>query len=1195
MHKTSCLCISASLVLLAFSLFLSISEPCLAQSSAKSRVDALYNKFEQFFKQRHYQEATRCGEELVKAGERAFGKNHTNVAIFIYKLAECYRTLGDYAKAEPLYNRALAIWEKALGRDHPHVAMSLNNLAQIYKSLGDYSKAESLLKRALDIREKTLGPDHPNVATCLNNLADLYHSLGNYEKAEFLYGRSLTIREKVLGPDHPRVATSLNNLAGLYKDLGDYAKAEPLFRRALAINEKAFGPDHPRVAICLNNLAALYQSLGNYAKSEPLFRRSLAIFEKALGPDHPRVATCLNNLALLYQSLGEYGKAEPLFRRSLGIFEKTHGPDHPRVATSLNNMADLYKDLGDYAKAEPLFRRSLAIREKALGPDHHDMAGNMNDLAQLYKTLSDYTKAESLFRRSLAINEKALGPNHPNVANSLNNLADLYNDLGDYGKAEPLFRRSLAINEKALGPDHHDVAISLNNLAQLYNDLGDYGKAEPLFRRSLAINEKVLSQDHPDMASCLNNLAMLYDSLGDCAKAEPLFRRALAINEKAFGPDHPDVAISLSNLAVIYASLGDYAKAEPLFRRSLAINEKALGPDHPRVATSLSNLAVISAALSDFRKAHKLNKRVQVIDNKLIDQVMGFTSEDQKIKFLSSKRRDLYVFLSLVNQHLRQISSYRKDALDVWLKRKGVILEAQRRFQEALVYSDDLQAVKTFLDLSRIRARLSKLAFSGPGKEGVAVYKEKIADLKAQKDRLEARLSKLSQAFALNQKITKADSEKVAGALPENTVLIEFARVMMFNFKGKGKEKRWLPAHYIAFVLHAGNGDKIGMVDLGNAGEIDKEITRLKRNIFNLKDIKRTKVIKSSKRIYALVIKPLEKELGSVKKVFISPDGNLNLIPFEILQSPDGKFLIENYTLNYLGAGRDILGFGEIKAKGNKALLIGDPDYDLGADEKDSTSRNLGLSKGIEKAINRRSTDMRGLHFKRLIGTKEEVVAIHMLLGKESSELYTGKEALEELLRKEGRPSILHLATHGFFLDDLELESLRDDPFNRGTQMSSIVTTQVTDMKIKIENPLIRSGIALAGANNALKTQDPEKSDGIVTAEKILGLRLRGTDMVVLSACETGIGEVKAGEGVFGLRRAFTQAGAKSLIMSMWSVPDKETKELMIQFYKNIQSGKMSSCQALRQAALKERKIVKKRYGHTNPLFWGAFVFLGEP
>jgi CHAT domain-containing protein len=234
---------------------------------------------------------------------------------------------------------------------------------------------------------------------------------------------------------------------------------------------------------------------------------------------------------------------------------------------------------------------------------------------------------------------------------------------------------------------------------------------------------------------------------------------------------------------------------------------------------------------------------------------------------------------------------------------------------------------------------------------------------------------------------------------------------------------------------------------------------------------------------------------------------------------------------------------------------------------------------------------MKRLHFNRLPGTREEVTSIKKILGEEEVELYIGKEAVEEVLRQKVAPRILHLATHGFFLSDVELNYSRDEIMSRGI---SIPLTP-SGKRAPVKNPLLRSGIALAGANSALKSSGAEKSDGIVTAEKILGMRLRGTDMVVLSACETGVGEVKTGEGVFGLRRAFAQAGTKSIVMSMWSVPDKETKELMIQFYRNIQSGKINRSRALRDAALKEMKIVKERYGHAAPLFWGGFVFMGEP
>ena len=1056
---------------------------------------------------------------------------------------------GRYAEAIPLDKEVLAIYENVLGPVHPDVATALNDLALLYQSLGDNTKAEPLYKRSLIIYENTLGPENIEVAATLNNLAELYRSLGNFVKAEPLYQRSLTIKEKALGFEHPDVATTLNNLAVLYTSLGEYAKAEPLYQRSLAIYEKALGPDHPKVAMSLDNLAVLYSHLGEYTKAEPLYAGSLAIRMKALGPYHSDVATSLNNLAALYFNLGEYAKAELLYQRSLANFEKSLGPVHPVVAQLLTNLADLYRLLGEYAKAEPLLQRSLTISMKAFGPEHLDVARNLGQIGQLYTSLGEYAKAELLFQQSLATFEKALGPEHPDVATALNDLAVLYQSLGDYTKAEPLLQRSLAIYEKAFGPEH------------------------------------------PNVATTLDNLALVYDFLGEYAKAEPLLQRSLTISMKAFGPEHPNVATSMAHLAFLYNLSGEYAKVEPLYQRSLAIYEKAFGPEHPNVATILDNLALFYAQRGEFNLAHRFNMQTQEIDGKLIDQVMGFTSEDRKLKFLATKKLNLHGTLSLVSRHLIENSMARKDALNIWLRRKGIILEVQKRFQEALVFSDKPTVKETFQELSRVRSSLSRLTFAGPGNEGPETYKKKADNLKIEKDKLEAKLSRINQAFALQQKIAKADCEKVATALPLNSVLIEFARVEMFDFKAKGKEPRWKPAHYLVFLLHSGKKDRVDLVDLGDADKIDKAVFRFKKEISNLSALKSAKIIQSSKMIYNFVFEPLRKELGDVKKIFLSPDGNLNLIPFELFQGPDGKYLIEDYTFNYLAAGRDILGFGQIKAQRQKTLLVGDPDFDMGTDEKGSILRKLGLVKVKQKGIVKRSSSMGKFNFTRLPGTKQEVMAIYNLLGKEKAQLYTGKKAIEEVLSQDHAPRILHLATHGFFLNDQDLSELMDDNMFRGIS----ILPKPGSNRIKIENPLLRSGIALAGANNALKSNDSDNNTGIVTAEKILGLRLRGTEMVVLSACDTGIGEVKAGEGVFGLRRAFTQAGAKSLVMSMWSVPDKETKELMVEFYSNILSGKMNRCQALRRAALKEMKIVKKRCGHANPFYWGAFVFMGEP
>jgi len=415
---------------------------------------------------------------------------------------------------------------------------------------------------------------------------------------------------------------------------------------------------------------------------------------------------------------------------------------------------------------------------------------------------------------------------------------------------------------------------------------------------------------------------------------------------------------------------------------------------------------------------------------------------------------------------------------------------------------------------------------------------------------------------------------------------------LLFNFKAKGKEKKWLPARYLAFVLHAGPGDRVALVDLGDAEAIDHLVARFKNRVVSENAIARQQVLAAARDLYVQVFAPIQRELGSVKEIFIAPDGNLNLLPFEVLQGPDGKFLIEDYTFYYLGSGRDLLGFGTSQSTGGKALLIGDPTFDLGPEEKASTLRQLALEDIPKGTDVKRSTDLRGFTFARLPGTRQEVRTIHALLGADKADLFTDKTALEEVLRQHGTPRILHLATHGFFLSDQDLASLRDD--DRGMRQSGWGGAPKAKAG-KIENPLVRSGIALAGANRALAIGDLAQSDGLVTAEKILGLRLRGTDLVVLSACETGLGDVKNGEGVFGLRRAFTQAGAKSLVMSLWAVPDRETQELMVGFYTNMLSGKMNRAQALRQAALSQMPIVKARHGAAHPFFWGAFVFLGEP
>ena len=944
-----------------------------------------------------------------------------------------------------------------------------------------------------------------------------------------------------------RVRT-LDRLSWRLRDQGRYLEAIEPSREALAILEKVFGPDDPQVAMGLNSLAGLYREIGEYSKAKRLYERAIAIF----GTDNPHVASTLNNLALLYQDTGNYEMAETLFNSTLEITRKAHGPVHQNVATVLNNLAALYRDSGKYDKAETLYKRSLELREKILGPDHVD------------------------------------------VASSLNNLAELYTSLGDYPKALALNKRALSILEKNFEDERSDFAVLLTNIAYFYKLIGDYEKAESIYTRVLARYEKKLGMENSHVATVLNLLAILYHESGKYDKAETLLKRSIEIREKVLGPDHVDVASSLNNLAELYILLGNYEKAEDLLKRALSINQKGLGPDHPKVEVNMSNLGRLYAAMDNFVKAHYFFKKALKIEDNLIDQIMGFTSEDRMLKFLITRKTDLYLFLSLVSQHLCDQLPNVKDAFDVWLKRKGVILEAQKRFQESLIRQDNFEAINTFQNLSAVRNQLSTLVFAGPGIEGIEAHQQKISALRARKQDLEARLSKLCKPFSLTQKTEKADCDKISAALPANSVLIEFSKAGMFNFKSKKTRGKWGPDHYLAFVLHANQGDNLRLLDLGNAEEIDRQVEEFRKEISGKKFKNNQGQIKACRLLYDRVFKLLQNELGDVKEIFISPDGNLSLIPFEVLQRPDGKYLIESYIFNYLAAARDLLLFGQIEEKGGKVLLMGDPDFDLKEDQRTAEIKKLSLKEVGNAESIKRSSNMRGFHFTRLPGTAEEVRSIQGLFDEQSVNVYTGKRALEDVLKQMETPSILHLATHGFFLRDLEFENTEKEPFDRGIKIFP-AGQKKPDKKINIENPLLRSGFALAGANIALESDETGRSDGIVTAEKILGLNLRGTEMVVLSACGTGLGEVETGEGVFGLRRAFSRAGAKSLVMSMWDVPDRETKELMVEFYRVIIGGKLNRCRALRKAALKEMAIVQERYGNKNPFYWGAFVFLGEP
>jgi tetratricopeptide (TPR) repeat protein len=415
---------------------------------------------------------------------------------------------------DPLAPHALAVARAADGAGIAEpTAQLFNNLGGLFEVKADYAQAEALMRRALAIGEQSYGLDHPNAMRSLSNLAHVLQATNRLAEAEPLMRRALAIDEKNYGPDDPDVAIRLSNLATLLHATNRRAEAEPLMRRALAIAEKSYGPDHPKVALRLHNLAQLLQATNRLAEAEQLTYRAIAIDEKSYGPDHPKVALRLNGLALLFQSTNRLAEAEPLMRRALAIFEGSLGPDHPNVAKNLSNLAGLLQATNRLAEAEPMLRRALAIDQKSYGPDHSNVALRLHNLAQLLQATNRLAEAEPMMRRALAIYQKSYGPNHSNVARGLSDLALLLQATNRLAEAEPMMRRALAIDEKNYGPLHPFVAIDLGYLAVFLRDR--LGEAEPMMRRALEIFEKSFGSNHPYTTTVRNNLAALGAALGN--------------------------------------------------------------------------------------------------------------------------------------------------------------------------------------------------------------------------------------------------------------------------------------------------------------------------------------------------------------------------------------------------------------------------------------------------------------------------------------------------------------------------------------------------------------------------------------------------------------------------------------------------------------------------------------------------------
>lgn len=1039
---------------------------------------------------------------------------------------------GDYQLAIKHYELACTLIGKASGKQYPMYASCLNELASSFQEMGSYVKAEALLLEALQIRVNTVGKQHQEYANTLNNLAGLYTYMGRYAEAEPMFLDALQIIEMTAGKQHRDNAASLNDLAVLYCRIGRYTKAEPLFLEAMEIRGKRLGKRHPDYAASLNELAGLYRNVGSFAKAELLYLEALEIRGMRLGKQHPEYAASLNGLATINHELGRYAEAEPFFLEALQIYAKKLGKGHPDYATCLNNLAVSLRGMGNYAKAEALFLEALQIQEKALGKGHPDYATCLSNLAVLFRSMGNYAKAEPLFLEALQIKEKAVGKLHPRFASDLCNLARLYHYMGSYAKAEKFYLEALQIFEKILGKQHPDYALSLNNLAILYDEvMGSYAKAEPLYLEALQIREKTVGKHHPRYATVVGNLARLYHHMGSYAKAEPFYLEALQILEKTLGKQHPDYATSLNNLAELYWHMGSYAKAEPFY---LEIHQNLLG-----------QITNYFPGLSEKERLAFYQGKI----GKAFESFHSFALERQAGN-------------ALINDHL----------FNNVLATKGLLFQSQNKMRNAIFSSGDSSLVQVYQKWQAQRNLLAKVyQMSLAQKQQTGIDQ---VQLEKQVNDLEKQLSTRSEAFAQAADKTLYTWQQVQKALKPGEAAVEMIR---FRYH----DKKWTNIiHYVALVITPASQHP-NYILLSNGQELENKFSPLYHSSVHERDIQPAKAATRRQTDAALLYQQfwspiaIHPSLQGVKTIHFSGDGIYHQLNLNTLFNPKTKqYLLDELDIHLVSSTRDLLTRRKMNTALAKATLVGYPAYN------DSLVNDQQVaSSGVYPALSREEDVARlfsGNLIKELPGTQTEVTGIAGLLGRQqvAVDLLTGTQATEAALKRVHNPNILHIATHGFFQKQAEQEETGFLGMERATLVA---------------NPLLRSGLLLAGCQSAFAAgrSGSRGEDGILTAYEAMSLHLDQTDLVVLSACETGLGEIRNGEGVYGLQRAFQAAGAKAVLMSLWKVDDMATQQLMTSFYKHwLATGNV------RNAFKEAQHELRKKY--PQPYFWGAFVLLGE-
>lgn len=861
------------------------------------------------------------------------------------------------------------------------------------------------------------------------------------------------------------------------------------------------------------------------AKATSMITLASAYYNNTEFTDEERARFQQESGELAYGS-GHYAMAEKRLNSALQIYEEAGLTETTGYLKTLSTLGLLYGTMGRYTQAENFTVTAIDMRRQVLGENSMAMVSSLNNYGVLHHNLARYNEAEKELAKASEVARLQRQEASMPYAIILNNQAMLFQTMGRLDAAERTLKQAIEIAERLQSKKSKNHLKFLSNLALLYQQMGKYQEAERIYLDM----ERRLGKNNPDYAAMLSNQAGLYLTMGKTDRIEPLLKTAADIYKNNFGENNPAYARVISDLGNFYRISERYTDALPLLEKALAIREKTLGVDHPQYADAQESLAILHWKNGAAEKARSYYDAVMKKSLEFVNTYFPPMSEAEKTKYWDVLLPRFQRFYNFAIETAAENKDVLRDLFEYQLATKALLLNSTSKVKRAILASNDPLLIRdyfTWLDQKEQLARL--YAYS---RDELKEQKINLDSIETAANAMEKSLSERSTDFSQGYRASTINYQTVRDLLGENEILIDIIRVRKF---GQTFEEG---SRYIALIVKRGVSLPVMKV-LENGEQLETRYARFYRNAIQQKI--------DDDYSYEQYWSEIDREIAGRKVVYVSPDGVYNQINLNTLKGPNG-YLVNQYDLTLLGNARDLVALKsrKVSAVSKNAVVLGFPDYG-------------------------------GAALAPLPGTKAEVESIASILRSAGYKIttLTEKGATESKLKEVKGPRVLHVATHGYFLEDV----------SRNGSAFGISIDNASD------NPLLRSGLMLAGASatvtGSMSPNLTANDNGILTAYEAMNLDLEGTALVVMSACETGLGDVKAGEGVYGLQRAFIVAGAEALIMSLWKVDDAATQLLMKNFYSAwLKLG--NKHQAFKQAQVQLMRQYKE------PFYWGAFVMMGQ-